>query len=136
LRRWLRYVKILKAIEEMVHVCELEDGRNLSDDEEKRSLEDLVNCQEGSEESSDCQMGNEMRSSDDLRDCQVSSEEISIFQEGNEMRSLEDLIDYQEGREKIPYCQVGKGEPVRLNESLMSSRMSSNQREELIEKEG
>jgi hypothetical protein len=38
-------------------MCEPEAGRNLSDDEEKRSLEDLVNCQEGSEESSDCQDG-------------------------------------------------------------------------------
>jgi hypothetical protein len=57
----------------MVHVCEPETGRNLSDDEEKRSLEDLVNCQEGRNESSDCQMGNEMRSLDDLIDFQVSS---------------------------------------------------------------
>jgi hypothetical protein len=33
LRRWLRYVKSLRATEEMVHACEPEAGRNLSDDE-------------------------------------------------------------------------------------------------------
>jgi hypothetical protein len=38
----------------VVHVCELESGRNLSDDEEKRSLEDLKDCQVGSEEFSIC----------------------------------------------------------------------------------
>jgi hypothetical protein len=37
-------VKILRAIEEMVHVCDPEAGRNLSDEKQKRSLEDLVNC--------------------------------------------------------------------------------------------
>ena len=54
LRRWLRYVKSLRPIEEMVHVCEPEAGRNLSDDDEKRSLEDLRDCQAGSEEFSIC----------------------------------------------------------------------------------
>jgi hypothetical protein len=69
LRRWLRYMKSLRATEEMVHACEPEAGRNLSDDEEERSLEDLMNCQGGSEESSICKEGNEMGSLDDLRDC-------------------------------------------------------------------
>jgi hypothetical protein len=50
------------------------------------------------------------------------------------MRSLEDLIDCQEGREEIPYFQVGKGEQMRLSESLMNSGMSLDQREEMIEK--
>jgi hypothetical protein len=54
---------------------------------------------------------------------------------GNEMRSLEGLIDCQEGREEISYCQVGKGEKMRLYESLMNSGMSSDQREELVEKD-
>jgi hypothetical protein len=54
---------------------------------------------------------------------------------GNEMRSLEGLIDCQEGREEIPYCQVGKGEKMRLSKSLMNSGMSSDQREELVEKD-
>jgi hypothetical protein len=42
LRGWLRYVESLRDEEEMVHACEPEAGRNLSDDEEKRS-EDLMN---------------------------------------------------------------------------------------------
>jgi hypothetical protein len=62
LKEWLRYVEDLRVEEEVVHVCEPEAGRNLSDDEEKRSLEDL-------------------------KDCQVSSEEFSIFQVGNKKRS-------------------------------------------------
>jgi hypothetical protein len=48
LRRWLRYVKSLRDIEEMVHACEPEAGRNLSDDEEERSSRDLIDCQVGS----------------------------------------------------------------------------------------
>jgi hypothetical protein len=119
----------------MVHISEPEARRNLSDDEEKRSLEDLMNCQEGSEESSDHHMGIEMGSLDDLRDCQVSSEELSSCQVGNEMGSLGDLIDCQEGREEIPYCQVGKGEKRGLLNSFMNSEVSSGQREELIEKD-
>jgi hypothetical protein len=69
LKGWLRYVESLKSEEEVVHICEPEAGRNLSDDQEKRSL-------------------------DDLRDCQVGSEESLYFQVGNEMGSLEDLIDF------------------------------------------
>jgi hypothetical protein len=64
----MRYVEGFRDIEEVVHICEPEARRNLSDDEEKRSL-------------------------DDLRNCQVGSEELPIFQVGNDMRSLEDLID-------------------------------------------
>jgi hypothetical protein len=85
LRVWLRYVESLKGEEDMVHICEPETGKSLSDDEEKRSSRDLINYQVSSEESSDCQVG-------------------------NEMGSLEDLIDCQEGREEIPDFQVGKGE--------------------------
>jgi hypothetical protein len=87
LKRWLRHAEILRDDEEeMVHVCDREARRNLSDDEGKRSLEYL-------------------------NDCQVSSEEILDCQLGNEMGSL-DLIDYQVGRKKIPYCQEGKGEQM------------------------
>jgi hypothetical protein len=107
---------------EVVHVCEPEAGRNLSDDEEKRSLEDLRDCQEGSEEFSICQEGNKKRSQDDLKDCQEGRTENSGCQEGNEMRSLEDLRDCQEGREEIPNCQVGRGKEVRLSESLRELR--------------
>jgi hypothetical protein len=117
LRRWSRYMKSLRATEEMVHACEPEAGRNLSDDEEERSLEDLVNCQGGSEESSICKEGNEMGSLDDLRDCQVSSKELLDCQVGNVMRSLEDLIEFQ----------VGRGKEMRLSKSLMNSEESSYQ---------
>jgi hypothetical protein len=44
-----------------------------------RSLEDLINCQEDSEGSLDCQEGNEMRSID-LIECQVGSREFPYFQ--------------------------------------------------------
>jgi hypothetical protein len=47
LKGWMRYTESLKDIEEVVHVCEPEAGRNLSDDEEERSLEDIVNYQVG-----------------------------------------------------------------------------------------
>jgi hypothetical protein len=102
LKEWLRYVEDLGDEEEMVHVCEPETGKNLSDDEEKRLLEDHVNYQEGRNESLDFHMGNEMVSLDDLRGFQVSNKELSSFQVGNEMRSLEDLIDCQVGSRKFP----------------------------------
>jgi hypothetical protein len=41
----------------------------------------------------------------------------------------EDLIDCQVGREEIPYCQVGKGEQMRLSESLMNSGEFMDQQE-------
>jgi hypothetical protein len=53
--RWLRYVESLRGEEEVVHICEPEAGKSLSDDEEKRSEKDLRNCQVGSEELSSCQ---------------------------------------------------------------------------------
>jgi hypothetical protein len=70
LKEWSRYVEDLRVEEEMVHVCEPKVGINLSDDEEKRSLEDLRDYQEGSEEFSIFQEGNKKRSQDDLKDCQ------------------------------------------------------------------
>jgi hypothetical protein len=54
LRIWLRYVESLRGEEEMVHIYELETGRHLSDDEEKRSKKDLRNCQVSNEELSSC----------------------------------------------------------------------------------
>jgi hypothetical protein len=47
---WLRYVEILRGEEEMVHICEPEAGKSLSDDEQKRSEKGLRNCQVRSEE--------------------------------------------------------------------------------------
>jgi hypothetical protein len=47
LRRWLRYVKSLRATEEMVHAYEPKARRNLSDDEEERSSIDLIDLPGG-----------------------------------------------------------------------------------------
>jgi hypothetical protein len=62
--------------------------------------------------------------SDESLDCQV----------GNEMRSI-DLIDCEEGRREIPYFQVGKGEERILSESLMNSAEISYQQGELMEQD-
>jgi hypothetical protein len=43
LKRWLRHAENLSDTEEMVHICETETGKTLSDDEEKRSVKDLIN---------------------------------------------------------------------------------------------
>jgi hypothetical protein len=74
LKEWLRYVEDLRVEEEVVHVCEQEAGRNLSDDEEKRSLEDLRDYQVGSEEFPIFHVGREkkMRLFESLRSSEVS----------------------------------------------------------------
>jgi hypothetical protein len=70
LKEWLRYVESLRDEDEMVHACELETGRNISDvEDELRSLDDLKDCQEGRDGSSNCQVGHEMISLEDLIDC-------------------------------------------------------------------
>jgi hypothetical protein len=135
LKRWLRHAKNLSDTEEeVVHICEPETGKSLSDNEDKRSVDDLKDCQKGNSELSDCQVGNDMRLAEDfincqegrngLSSCQVgngkrsvggliycqrSSNESSDCQVGNEMGSLEDLIDCQESRRKIPSCPGGQG---------------------------
>jgi hypothetical protein len=44
LRRWLREVENLSEIEEkVIHICEPEIGRSLSDEEEVRSVKGLIN---------------------------------------------------------------------------------------------
>ena len=63
-------MKSLKAIEEMVHACEPEAGRNLSDDEEERSSRGLIDCQVGRDGISNFQLGNRKRSSEGLVYCQ------------------------------------------------------------------
>jgi hypothetical protein len=67
-------------------------GRNLSDEEEKRSDEDLVNCQVGINGLSSFQVGNGKRPGGGLIYFQGSSAEISYCQVGDEMGSI-DLID-------------------------------------------
>jgi hypothetical protein len=48
LRGWLRHAEDLNELEEkVVHVYEPEAGRNLSDEDELRSLEDLRDYQDG-----------------------------------------------------------------------------------------
>jgi hypothetical protein len=47
--------------EELIHICELEIGKNLSDEEEKRSDEDLINYQVDKNGISSCQVGNGKR---------------------------------------------------------------------------
>jgi hypothetical protein len=51
LRRSLREVENLSDIKEkVIHIYELDIGRNLDDDEEKRSIKDLINYQGGRRE--------------------------------------------------------------------------------------
>jgi hypothetical protein len=57
--------------EELIHICEPEIGRHLSDKEEVRSYKNLINRQERRDGFSYFQVGNEMRSLEDLIDCQV-----------------------------------------------------------------
>jgi hypothetical protein len=122
LKRWLRHVENPKDTEEMVHICEPETRRNLNDEEEVRSVMDLINCQEGRSELSSFQVGNGRRSVGDLIDCQEGSDGSLIFQVVNGER-LGDLIDFQVGREKIPSCQVGKGEEVNSVEISYQQRV-------------
>jgi hypothetical protein len=91
LRGWLRDTEKLDGPEEMVHICEPETRRDLS---ELGSAEDLKNCQEGREEIPVFQVGSELRSLRDLRDYHEDSQGISHCQLGNEMGSLQDLEDY------------------------------------------
>jgi len=43
-------VEKLREKEEMVHICEPETGKSLSDDEEKRSVKDIINHEEDKSE--------------------------------------------------------------------------------------
>jgi hypothetical protein len=93
LRKWLRHAETLSDIEEeLIHICEPETGRNLSDEEEKRSVEDLINYQGGISELSSFQVGNERRSMDVLIEFQEGSDGSSSFQAGNGDISS-DIID-------------------------------------------
>jgi hypothetical protein len=40
--------------EELIHIYELDTGRNLNEEEERRSDEDLINCQVGGNGISSC----------------------------------------------------------------------------------
>jgi hypothetical protein len=88
LRRWLRYAKNRRSIEEeeLVQVCEPETRESFNNlESELGSPEDLKHCQEGREEEIlDCQVGNELSSAEDLTDCQEDSEGISHCKRGND----------------------------------------------------
>ena len=76
LRKWLRYVET-PSDTELVCICEIEVGETLSDKEEVRLDKELTKCQEGRDEFSNCQVGNEMRSLEDLIYCQEENNENS-----------------------------------------------------------
>jgi hypothetical protein len=77
LNRWLRYVESLR--DEVIVIYEPEIGRHLSDEEEVRSDEDLINCQVGRNELSSCQVGNGKRLVEGILYYQGISVEGSIF---------------------------------------------------------
>jgi hypothetical protein len=91
LKKWLRYVESLTD-RELVCICEPKVGDTLTDEEERLGS-DLINFQEGIDEFSNCQVGNEMRPLEDLIDCEEDSHGNSCCQEGNGMRLTEDLIN-------------------------------------------
>jgi hypothetical protein len=87
---------------------------------------DLINCQVGRSGLSSGQVGNGKRSVEGVAYCQGSSAESSDCQVGNEMGPF-GLIDCQVGSKKFLNFQVGKGKEMRLSESLMNSKESSDQ---------
>jgi hypothetical protein len=75
-----------------------------------RSAEDLTDCHEDSEEIVHFQPSNDQRSLQDLIDYQEGSGRFPNGQMGKgiELRSAEDLKHYQRGREeKTLHCQLG-----------------------------
>jgi hypothetical protein len=78
MKRWLRHTQNLNDTkEELNHIYEPKTGRNLNDEEEKRSDEDLINCQVGGNGLSSFQVGNGKRPGGGLEYCQGSSAEGS-----------------------------------------------------------
>jgi hypothetical protein len=53
MRKWLRHVEGLRDTKEVVYICDPEVGKTLSD-EEGRSIEDLIDFQEGSDGNLNC----------------------------------------------------------------------------------
>jgi hypothetical protein len=124
LRKWLKYANTLNDIE-LVCIYESEVGEILSD-EEGRSVSGLINCQEGRNEFSNCQVELRKISVEGLTYYQGGSDENSNFHMGNEMGSL-DLIGFQVSSRKFPNFQVGRGKEMRLSESFTNSVESSYQ---------
>jgi hypothetical protein len=122
-RVWLKYAENLSDIE-VVCICEPEVGETLSD-EEGRSVSSLINCEEGKDEFSNCQVGNEMRSLEDLIDCQEDGSGNSYCHVRNNMRLAEYLTNCQGGRNGLSSCQVGNRK--RLEEGIMYYHRSSDE---------
>jgi hypothetical protein len=59
--RWLMHIENIIDEEELTHICEPQTRRNLSDEEEKRSDEDIINCQVGGNGLSSCEVSNGKR---------------------------------------------------------------------------
>jgi hypothetical protein len=80
LRRWLRELENLSDTkEEQIHICESEIGRHLSDEEDVRLDEDIINFNVGRNGLSSYQVGNRKILVECLIYCQRRSAEISYF---------------------------------------------------------
>jgi hypothetical protein len=84
-----------------------EDSQGISNcqlgkETEMRSAEDLMDCQEDNEETLHCQLGNERRSDEDLEDCQEGSGNIEDCQEGRGS-----VLNCQVGRDEQLRPSVG-----------------------------
>jgi hypothetical protein len=112
------------------------DGDDDDDDWNKlESADGFKYCRLGrKEEIPICHEGNELRSVEDLTDCHEDSQEHfqRHCQLGDERRSGEDLKDCQEGSESVLSCLEGRDEKSRLSESLLDSRESSIQQRLLM----
>jgi hypothetical protein len=111
LRRWLRYVKSLRDEEEMVHVCEPEAGRNLSDDGEERSSRDLIDCQVGRDGIFKFPRWEIER--DQVKVSYTARREVlkvQVARRAMRWDRLEDLIDCQVGSRGNPIFPGGQGE--------------------------
>jgi hypothetical protein len=116
----LRYVEGLRDIEEVVHVCEPEAGKSLSDDE-MGSLEDLIDCQVSREEIPYFQVGKgeKMRLSKSLMNSEVSLDQQEELTE-KDQRSLliiggiEVFLPHSpvEVRTCVAEATTGEGQPI------------------------
>jgi hypothetical protein len=125
---------------------------------EMRSAEDLMDCQEDSKETMHCQLGNERRSDEDLEDCQEGRESIEDCQEGSgsvlncqvgrgEILGLsESLMDLEEnqvqrwllmqvGSMDLKICQGGSGSIPHCRNEQMSSELDCDQQVQLTAEE-
>jgi hypothetical protein len=137
------------------------------EDSELRSTENLKDWHEDSQETLHCQLGNERRSDEDLEDCQEGSESIEDCQEGSgsmlncrvgrgeKLRLSESLMDSMESSiqqellmkmgsvdlmvcqgsnsRNIPYFQVGRDEQRNLDQPEELTEQMSSQRDQQVQ---